>query len=95
MGKTERRLTAATAALVFAAGLYVVIFAPFMVSANDDGSYYITDYSFTKGINEARITAKSFCAEDGRTASTLARKRTFNRATNQFGRKYVFTCNAP
>ena len=38
MGPVERKLTAITTVVVFAAGIWVVIFAPFMV--NDDGNIY-------------------------------------------------------
>ena len=92
MGNTERKLTAAVAAIVFVAGIYVVIFAPFMVNERDDGSYYITDYSFTKGIQDARLTAQNFCADFDKAASDLARKRTYKSISNQFGTEYRFTC---
>lgn len=92
MGKIERNLTVATASIVFAAGLYVVIFAPLMVNERDDGSYYITDYSFTKGINEARILADNICNDKGQIASDFTRKKTYKRASNQFGTEYRFTC---
>ena len=92
MGKTERKLTAAVAAIVFVAGIYVVIFAPLMVNERDDGSYYITDYSFTKGIAEARLLSKNYCADFGKVASEITRKKTYKRVSNQYGTEYRFTC---
>ena len=93
MGKTERQLTAATAAIVFAAGLYVVIFAPLMVSEKEDGGYYITDYSFTKGLPEARQLATAYCAEQGLSPSTLEKKKVYKRVQEQFSTQYHFTCD--
>lgn len=92
MGPTERRLTAAIMAITFAAGIYVVIFAPFMVNERDDGSFSITDYSFTKGINEAAILADSHCAEQGAKASGLDTVKTYKRVSKQFGTEFRFTC---
>lgn len=92
MGPTERRLTAATMAITFIAGIYVVIFAPLMVNEKDKGSFYIVDYSFTKGINEAAILASSHCAEQGATASALETVQTYKRVTKQFGTEFRFTC---
>lgn len=92
MGKIERNLTAAVAAIVFVAGIYVVIFAPFMVNERDDGTYYITDYSFTEGPQDARIVAQNFCADREKMASRLTRKKTYKRASNQFGTQYRFSC---
>lgn len=92
MGPVERKLTVATAAVVFAIGLYVVIFAPLMVNEKDDGSFRITDYSFTKGAPEARLLAEEHCASLDLVSSGITKKRTYNRATEQFGTAYDFTC---
>lgn len=92
MGNGEKKLTAIVMALVFVAGLYVVIFAPFMVNERDDGSYSITDYSFTKGIADAAILADSYCQERGLVASGLDTQKTYNRVQKQFGTDYRFTC---
>lgn len=92
MGKVERRLTAAVMAIVFPIGLYVVVFAPFMVNERDDGSYSITDYSFTKGIKDAAELVKTHCAEQGLNVTGFDTKRTYNRGQNTFGKDYRFTC---
>ena len=92
MGPIERKLTAITATIVFIAGIYVVIFAPLMVTQKDDGSYYITDYSFTKGPAEARLLAAEHCNAQGLTSSGITKRRTYKRATQQFGTAYDFTC---
>ena len=62
MGPVERKLTAITTVVVFAAGIWVVIFAPFMVNDDGNNQFHIIDYSFTKGIDEAATLAKSHCA---------------------------------
>lgn len=92
MGPVERKLTTVTSVIVFAAGIYVVIFAPFMVSDTDDGRHYIIDYSLTKGIDEAAIVAEDHCSEQGLEVSGLDRKRTYNRVQGTIGTRYYFTC---
>lgn len=92
MGKTERRWTAAVAAVVFTIGAWVVVFAPFMVNEGEDGQHSIIDYSFTKGIEEARLVAAEFCAERGQSASPLEKKRRYKRTQNTTSLSYIFTC---
>ena len=92
MGNTERILTAVVMAIVFAAGLYVVIFAPLIVNEREDGTFYITDYSFTKGEREARSVSQAHCAQQGKVVTDLTIKKTWKRASNQFGREYRFSC---
>ena len=92
MGPVERKLTAITTVVVFAAGIWVVIFAPFKVNDDGNNQFHIIDYSFTKGINEAATLAKSHCAERGLVASGLDTQQTYNRTQKTFGTRYRFSC---